>query len=342
MKIRSKAPLRIGLAGGGTDVSPYSDLYNGAILNATIDLYAYCTIIPRHDNRIIFKTLDSENETAHQAINKLKIDGNLDLQKGIYNRIVKEFNNNLPLSFEMTTSIDVPSGSGLGSSSTLAVAIIGAYVEWLKIPLGKYEIAQLAYQIEREDLKMTGGKQDQYAATFGGFNFMEFLADNKVIVNPLQLKKEVIDELNLNLLLYFTSTRRKSALIIDEQVKNTQSKNIVAIEAMHQIKKQAFDMKEALLKLQLDQIGHILDASWESKKKMAKGISNNSINTIYNKVKKAGVIGGKISGAGGGGFMILYCSDESKYAVKQTLRTFDGNITHFQFTTEGVTSWTID
>ncbi len=342
MKIRSKAPLRIGLAGGGTDVSPYSDLYNGAILNATINLYAYCTIIPTNNNSIKFNALDDHIIKSFNSNLTLSTDNDgLVLQKGVYNRIVKDFNLD-PLSFEMITSIDVPSGSGLGSSSTLVVAIIGAFVEWFNLPLGEYDIAKLAFSIEREDLNMAGGKQDQYAATFGGFNFMEFYENDKVVVNPLSLKQETIDELELNLVLYYTSTRRESANIIDEQVTNTKEKNTHAIEATHQIKAHAFSMKDLLLKRQLDDLGILLNKNWESKKKMAKAITNQQIDTIYNAAIDAGATGGKISGAGGGGFMILYCPDKAKYDVIQTLRTFGGEVKNFQFTKEGVKHWTIN
>lgn len=340
MKIRCKAPLRIGLAGGGTDVSPYSDLHQGAILNATINLYAYCTITPTQNNTIILKSNDTGETLSFKSSEHLPINGKLDLQKGVINRLKKDYNLS-NLSFELITNMDVPSGSGLGSSSTLVVAIIGAFVEWLKLPLGEYDIAKLAWSIEREDLNMKGGKQDQYAATFGGFNFMEFLQNDKVIINPIRLKSEVINELQLNLILYYSRSRRKSSNIIEEQIKNTVSKEVKAIEAMHQIKKQAFEMKEALIKGDLNRIGEILDNGWMSKKNMASSISNKTIDTIYKAVKNAGATGGKVSGAGGGGFMIFYVTDEHKQKVLETLRTFGGDIKNYQFVNAGVTNWSI-
>ncbi|MSP69232.1 MAG: dehydrogenase, partial [Bacteroidetes bacterium] len=204
MMIKSKAPLRLGLAGGGTDVSPYSDLYGGAILNATISSYAYATIEPTNNGKIIFVSGSTANEREYDATNELPIDDRaFELQCGVYNRIIRQFTKK-PLSFKMTTWIDAPQGSGLGTSSTLVVAIIGAFVEWLKLPLGNYDIAHMAFEIERIEMKMAGGKQDQYAATFGGVNFLEFLANDKVIVNPLMIKPDVMNELEMNLLLYFT------------------------------------------------------------------------------------------------------------------------------------------
>ena len=178
MIIRSKAPLRLGLAGGGSDVSPFSDLYGGAILNATINKFAYATLIPRTDGKIILNSVDTKKLVTLSSTEALKPDGTLDLIKCIYNRIVKDFTFT-PLSFELITHVDAPPGSGLGSSSTLVIAILGAFSEWLKLPLGEYDLANLAYQIERIDLKMAGGKQDQYAATFGVLISWNFIRTKK-------------------------------------------------------------------------------------------------------------------------------------------------------------------
>lgn len=203
MIIRSKAPLRLGLAGGGSDVSPYSDLYGGLILNATINLYAHCTIEETQNGKIEIIATDIGQAAIFESLPVLPVDGTLNLHKGVYNRIVKDFRVPVP-SCRITTYSDAPPGSGLGSSSTMVVAIVKAFVEWLNLPLGDYEIARLAYEIERKDLALSGGKQDQYAATFGGFNFMEFLKDDHVIVNPLRIKKWVVDELEASILLYYT------------------------------------------------------------------------------------------------------------------------------------------
>ena len=341
MIIRSKAPFRLGLAGGGTDVSPYSDEFGGAILNATVNLYAYTTIIPRTDGKIILRATNLKQEFEFDSSTKLEINGDLSLQKGVYNRIVKEFTKK-PLSFELTTTMDVSSGSGLGTSSTLVVSILGAFVEWLKLPLGEYDIAQLAFSIEREDLKMQGGKQDQYAATFGGVNFMEFYQNNKVIVNPLRIKKEWLNELEFNILLFYTQTSRESSKIIDTQAKNVLTKQDKPIKAMHLVKEQAFLMKEVLLRGDLNKIGAILHTSWENKKQMAVGISNSAIDTIYSAARKAGAIGGKMSGAGGGGFMIFYVNDAKKQSVLTALNQFKGEVRKFEFCEDGLTTWTVN
>lgn len=340
MIYRSKAPLRIGLAGGGTDVSPYSDEYGGAILNATVSLSAYASIEPLAENTIIVEALDRNEAEQYDWAATLPINGTLDLLKGVYNRIHSMYS--LPATgFRLSTFVDAPAGSGLGTSSTLVVAILGAFVEMLKLPLGDYDIAHLAYQIEREDLQLAGGKQDQYAATFGGVNFMEFNGEDNVIVNPLRIRPEYLHELGNNLVLYFTATSRESAHIIKEQVKNVHNKDATSIEAMHQLKLQAKMMKEALLKGRLNEIGEILDFGFEQKRKMAHNISNSTIEAIYEAAKKAGATGGKISGAGGGGFMIFYCPNNTRYAVIDTLKTFGGEIKNYSFTKYGLTTWTI-
>ncbi len=340
MIIRSKAPLRIGLAGGGTDVSPYSDIYGGAILNATIDLYAYASLEPLNNGKIEF-VIDGTDKTLNvNAEKKLQLVSGFELFIGVYNRIIKQFNIE-PLSFRLTSYIEAPQGSGLGTSSTIVVSLIGVFVEWLKLPLGKYDIAHLAYEIERIDLQMAGGRQDQYAATFGGINYLEFSANDKVIVNPLQLKPEVINELEFNLLLYFTATQRLSATIINEQVKNVNNKNVKSVEAMHNLKEQAHQMKDALLKGELNQIGEILHFGWQNKKQMANSISNILIDTIYAKAIETGATGGKISGAGGGGFMFFYCPAVTKIKVAKAIEQLGGNVQAFKFTQQGLVTWSI-
>lgn len=338
MIYRSRAPLRIGLAGGGTDVSPYSDQFGGAILNATISHYAHAVIEPNKKG-IVIQAMDRKEEQCLDCEDSLPINGTLDLHKGVFNRIQKDFG--IPnKNFCLTTYVDAPAGSGLGTSSTLMVAIIGAFTEMLKLPLGEYDIAHYAYEIERKDLQLAGGKQDQYAATFGGVNFMEFYEDDKVIVNPLRIRNEYLHELENNLVLYFTSTSRESATIIKEQQKNVLQKNEKSIEAMHQLKEQAKRMKEALLRGKLNEIGEILDFGFQQKRNMAHNISNNAIEEIYEAAKKAGATGGKISGAGGGGFMTFYCPLNTRYKVMETLNSFGGQVKPYQFTKQGLITWT--
>jgi D-glycero-alpha-D-manno-heptose-7-phosphate kinase len=345
MIYRSKAPLRIGLAGGGTDVSPYSDLYGGAILNATLSLYAHASIEQSEESGIRFTSIDQQEDERVDpeiiGLNKdLSVSGKLILLKGVYNRIQKDYNMSMK-NFRLSTFVDAPAGSGLGTSSTLVVAIIGAFAEMLRLPLGEYDIAHYAYEIERKDLGLAGGKQDQYAATFGGVNYMEFYDEDKVIVNPLRIKQQYLFELENNLLLYYTSKSRESAKIIQQQADNVISQKETSIEAMHQLKLQAQMMKEALLKGRLNEIGEILDFGFQQKRKMATGISNDLMDEIYETAKQAGATGGKISGAGGGGFMIFYCPGNTKYNVAKNLERFGGVQRNYQFVEHGLTTWTI-
>lgn len=340
MIIRSKAPLRLGLAGGGTDVSPYADLHGGSILNATINMFAYTTIIPKNDGKIHLEAQDINAFEDLEATTYLEPTGTLALLKGVYNRMVKDFIKK-PLSFEMYTSVDAPPGSGLGSSSTLVVSIIGAFAEWCNIPLGEYDIAHLAYEIERIDLGLNGGRQDQYAATFGGFNFMEFYAKDKVIVNPLRIKQKYAAELENNLVLFYMGTNRESAGIIDQQTANISKNNIDAIEATHRLKNQSVKMKEVILMGNMNAIGEVMHYGWESKKMMASGITNPEIDAIYETAMQNGATGGKISGAGGGGFFFFYCPSVSRMGLITSLEKFGVKPQNYSFTKTGLYTYTL-
>lgn len=343
MIYRSKAPFRLGIAGGGTDVSPYSDLYGGAILNVTINLYAHASIRPLDNGRIRLIHINNNTLEEFDAVGELPLEGELLLQRGIYNSVVRKYNNGQPLSFELITDIDVPSGSGLGTSSTLVVAILGAFAEWLKLPLGRYDLAYYAYEIERIDLKMAGGKQDQYAATFGGVNFMEFLAEGRVIVNPLRINDAILQEWAMNTILFFTDRCRSSSAIILEQSENVKNRKEDSLEAMHNVKREAYRMKNCLLRDELWELGKALNTSWESKKKMARHISNEIIDKIYDTAMNNGAIGGKISGAGGGGFMFFYCPGNACYSVSKALAALNiGKIYRFEFCKKGLITWTVE
>ena len=338
MIVRSKAPLRIGIAGGGTDVSPYSDEYGGCVLNATIDLFTYCSIIPTNNNVIKFSATDRKEYFSTESKSKLIIDENLPIHKGIYNRIVKDFNLK-PLSFEMTTYSDAPAGSGLGTSSTLVVCIIKAFVEWFNLPLDDYEIAQLAFQIERIDLNFSGGKQDQYAATFGGFNFMEFNKNNNVIVNPLRIKTDIINELEISTLLFFTGVSRSSSKIIKHQSDSLSNND--RLKAMHEIKQMTLTTKEAILKGNFKILYDTFKEAWEAKKKTSILISNKGIDEVYNAALDSGAYCGKISGAGGGGFMLFFIDPLRKNEIIERLSLFQGYFIKVKYNSQGVQSWTI-
>ncbi len=339
MIIRSKAPLRLGLAGGGTDVAPYSDLFGGAVLNTTINLYAYASLIPRKDGKIRINLINRSKSLEFDSKPNLPFNNEANIPIGVYNKIVSDYTGKA-LSFDLSLFVDAPPGSGLGTSSTLLVTVLGAFAEWQKIPFGEYDFAKLAWEIERIDLGMDGGKQDQYAATFGGFNYMEFNNGN-VIVNPLRIKPAMMDELSHNLLLYYTGTSRLSSRIIAEQAANVDKKLDKPIEAMHKLKEQAKLMKDIILTGDLNEIGNILDFGWKYKKEMAGGISNKKIDEIYDTAMKNGATGGKISGAGGGGYMVFYCPGTNRYSVAEALKSFKGNIEPYEFTEKGLSTWTI-
>ena len=343
MLIRSRAPLRLGLAGGGTDVSPYCDEFGGAVLNATIDYYAYAALEPLETGEVEFVSADQGQSALYPASPVIESDGRLDLFKAVYNHVVRNYNHGHPLSLRMSTRVDVPAGSGLGSSSTLVVAMLAAYVEWLNLPLGDYELAHTAFVIEREEAGLKGGKQDQYAAAFGGFNFMEFGRDGRVLVNPLRVKEWVVSELEASLLLYFTGNSRASAEIIQEQSQNVRDRNTAALEAMHSIKEEAFRMKECLLRGDFKTLHTVLRGSWESKKRMATLITNEHIERLYACALQAGAHCAKISGAGGGGFMMFLTDPIHKDEVAAALAAqHEGGIAYgCHFTAGGAQAWRV-
>jgi len=338
--VRARAPLRLGFAGGGTDVSPYSDEFGGLVLNATINRYAYATIASGQDNTIELAAADNAVYWSGAAAPSLALVKGLELHVGVYNRVVRDYNNSRPLAIQVTTHSEAPPGSGLGSSSTLIVALLHAFVEYLQIPLGEYEIAHLAYEIERIDLALAGGKQDQYAAAFGGFNFMEFHQD-RVIVNPLRIKQSVLAELESALVLFYTGVSRESAKIIQEQKNSVKSGNMSSVEAMHSVKQEALRMKEAILRGDFESFAESMRLSWESKKKMANSISNVNIDAVYDAAIAAGAKAGKVSGAGGGGFMMFIVDPTKRPDVIRALEQFNGQTFSCHFTKNGAYSWRV-
>jgi D-glycero-alpha-D-manno-heptose-7-phosphate kinase len=338
---RARAPLRIGLAGGGTDVSPYCDDYGGAVLNITINRFAYATIIPRDDDRVSFIANDLDQKDDLPLAENYPTDKGLRLHRGLYNRVVKDYNGGQPIPLTLITSVDCPHGSGLGASSTLMVAMVAAFRKYLNLPLGEYDVAHLAYEVERIDVGMLGGRQDQYAATFGGINFIEFASNDRVIVNPLQLKPAVFHELEARMLLYFTGISRYSGEIIEHQVSAMGNKLERPLEALHQLKRDALEMKAALLRGEIESIGTILNRSWQSKKATASHVTSPHIDKIYEKALANGAIAGKISGAGGGGFMMLLIEPTRREKLIKALRGDDGEVYTAGFNQYGATSWRI-
>lgn len=321
-------------------MSPYSDMYGGLVLNATINLYAYCMIEEFDGDMITVKAFDTHCHKSYPVTECLELDGDACLIKGVYNRVMRDFGFEAR-PFSITTYSDAPAGSGLGTSSSMVVCVLKAFVEWMNLPLGDYEISRLAYEIEREDLGLSGGKQDQYAAAFGGFNYMEFLPNDMVIVNPLKIKRWIIDELEASMLLYFTGRSRSSAAIIEEQKKNTLEGAPDAIEAMHKIKQSAKNMKLAVLKGDIEGFASLIREGWENKKRMANQVTNPAIQKAMDTALSAGAKAGKVSGAGGGGFIMFVVNPTCKKEVEEALRQLGGFVMPFQFSEGGAHGWKI-
>ena len=349
MIIRSKAPLRLGFAGGGTDLESYSNVYGGATFSAALSMFAYCTIIPTDTGRIQIYSADNKNNLETDSIPVLPIEGdNLILHRGVYNRIVKDFNGGKPLSFIMSTSNDAPVGSGLGTSSTMIVAILEAFRRWLNIHLDSYDMAQLAYDIERNDLGLAGGKQDQYSAVFGGFNLIEFNKDKSVVVHPLELTKGILNELECSLLLFYGGKSRKSAHqqlelaknIIHHQIRRTKNKENDAIFALDFLKENAYSMRDCVIKADHLGFADCLRKGWEYKKKTSDIISNPEIEQTIDLAMRNGAEAVKVSGAGGGGFLLLYCNPVNRQKLIDGLKAFpDGAVFSVKFNESGVESW---
>lgn len=339
--VRARAPLRLGLAGGGTDVAPYCDLYGGCVLNATIDRYAYAVIKPLNEPYVRFAATDQQIEKIKAISDPLELNGKLDLHKAVYNLIIQNFNGGEPIPLELSTFCDAPVGSGLGSSSTLVVVMIRAFAELLNLPLDDYTIAQLAYRVERVDCSLQGGRQDQYSATFGGFNYMEFYANERTVINSLRIKNWIICELEACLVLFYTGVSRESTKIIADQSANVKSGLTDAVEAMHGIKREALVMKECLLKGDFEGIVNSMLHGWENKKRSAKTVSNSHIEEIYNAAIDAGALAGKVSGAGGGGFMIFFVPPVKRMDVIRTLSRFQGQVSNCHFTKHGTQAWKV-
>ncbi len=336
MVIRSKAPLRISFAGGGTDIKPYMDEYGGCVLSATIDKCAYGSLRVRDDQAIRVESLDYDIVAKYNLDFNLAYDGELDLVKAVVNNL----NGYSKQGLDFFIHSDAPPGSGLGSSSTMVVALIGLLKHYHRLPLTDYEMAQIAYQIERGDLKIAGGMQDQYAAVFGGFNFIEFTR-NAVIVNPLRIQQATVNELEYRLLLVYTGRTRLSSNIIKSQVDSYEKKEETVIDAMAEIKSLAIEMKNALLQARLAEFGHLLHEAWLHKQKMAQNITNSEIDTLYAKAREKGAMGGKILGAGGGGYLLLFCEFGKKHIVAEEMERLGAQAVDFHFVDHGLQTWEV-
>ncbi|HZY69792.1 MAG TPA: GHMP kinase [Thermoplasmata archaeon] len=340
---RSRAPLRVSFAGGGTDVSPYPEEKGGAVLNCTIDKFAYATLKVFVDgqHQTTVRSLDYDVSVHYEKPEDLVYNGELDLVKAAV-RVLRpgEHDGRAKDSLELFLHSDAPPGTGLGSSSTMAVALVGAFQKYLREPWTQYEVAELAYRIERDELGIKGGRQDQYAAAFGGFNFIEFTG-RQTIVNPLKIPSDVLNELAYRLLLTYTGTSRYSNDIIERQQRSYADRRSDTVTALDATKQLALDMKNELLRGNIDEMGRLLDKGWELKKQFTDGISNPHIDSFYTKAREAGALGGKLVGAGGGGYLLLFCDFERRANVARAVHDAGGDVVDFTLTTDGVQSWPV-
>jgi D-glycero-alpha-D-manno-heptose-7-phosphate kinase len=337
--IRARAPLRLGLAGGGSDLSPYCDAHGGLVLNATIDRYAYAVLRLLDTPEVRFAATDKGESDALPLAHNCELNGTLNLHKAVYNEIVRHHNGGRPIAVELSTFCDAPAGSGLGSSSTLVVVMLKAFAELLNLALDDYALAHLAFRIERVDCALRGGRQDQFAAAFGGFNFMEFYAGERVVINPLRVRSWILCELEASLLLFFTNVSRESATIIAAQQANLAAGASDPLEAMHAIKREAVSMKEALLKGDFHAIVDSMRSGWDSKKRLAREVSNPQLDEVFAAALRAGALAGKASGAGGGGFMMFFVPPEQRMSVVRALERFEGRVSNCHFTKQGAQAW---
>ncbi|MBP6875921.1 MAG: GHMP kinase [Candidatus Eisenbacteria bacterium] len=335
---RAKAPLRISFCGGGTDVSPYPEERGGCVLSATIDKYAWASVAPRDGEEIDIASLDYDLRRRY-PLDRLDLDGKMDLPLGALAHF-RDLRGGLPGGAEVTLHCDAPPGSGLGSSSTVVATLVGCIAQWLGFALTPYEIAETTYKIERLDVRLSGGRQDQYAAAFGGFNFIEFLA-GQTIVNPLRIPRETVNELEYHLLLVYTGGTRVSARIVDTQMERYRRREPAAVGGLDRLKELTIELKNLLLRAQLDAFGRCLHEAWETKKSLAEAITNATIDELYAAARAAGALGGKILGAGGGGHLLIYCPIEKKSAIASALAGLGGRIVPFAFEERGLQTWRV-
>lgn len=331
---RSRAPLRISFAGGGTDVPPYPELFGGAVISTTIDRYAYVTIKNNFNKGIRIISQDYNLLEKLGIVSQKKINGKTSLIKAalIQAELTKE-------NIDIIIHSDSPPGSGLGSSSALSVSLIGCLAKYMKKKYSRNTFAKLAIDLERNLVGIKGGLQDQYAAAYGGFNFIEF--GKKVKVNQLNLKKSVIHELLASLILIDTGKTRLSGKILDKQIKNYEQQKSSTLQHLEKIKQLAFEVRDSILQGEISKIGKMMNSYWEHKKQLERNITSQKINELHKTIMKAGALGGKILGAGGGGHMIFLCDPEKRHHVIKAVDKTSAKIIKFNFDCSGLQTWMI-
>ncbi len=335
--LRAKAPLRVSFAGGGTDVSPFVEREGGCVVSATINRYVHGTLRARPAPSVSIQALDFGTSVEYDSRELTRYDGNFDLVKAAIARMCP----GEPVGLELFLHADVPPGSGLGSSSSLVVTLVALLKEFRGLRLSKHEIAEMAYQIERVEMGIRGGYQDQYAAAFGGFNFIEFSSEG-VRVSPLNLASDTVNELEANLLLAYTGAPRLSSNIIEDQVSRYERSEQASIRSLRQLKALAVEVRDALLAGRLQDFGELLHAEWQTKQQLSPRIGTGRLNEVYDAARASGALGGKGAGAGGGGFVVVYCPFDRRHRIAEQLRAMGCAVFDMAFSGEGVQTWTVD
>lgn len=331
---RSKAPARITFGGGGSDLTHFFTSHDGAVINAAISLYSHSTLMKRNDNKIFIRSIDLKKEWEIDGLEQaLDLD---DKDFGLFKSILKAIRPDF--GFELDIFTEFPKGSGLGGSSVVSAAILGCFNEFRSDKWDNHEIAELAFQAERLHMNIAGGWQDQYATVFGGFNFMEFNKSKNNIHN-LKIQKKIMLEMEENFLLYELPKKRS----IDGNAIHKNQKSSMKSEAVQSKVKEAvslcYFMKDQLLRGQLKSFGESLDKAWGLKRQFSNKISNSEIDKIYEYARKSGALGGKLLGAGGGGYFLFYVEPLKKYAFINSMNKKKMAPTKFSFESDGVTSW---
>jgi D-glycero-alpha-D-manno-heptose-7-phosphate kinase len=309
-----RSPVRISFGGGGTDLPAYYEQYGGAVVSATINKYFYTILGRRLDQQIQIISSDLRVCENWRDFSSVDIEGSsLEIPVAVLKHLNRE------LCVDLFLASEIPPGTGLGSSASVCVNVLKTLASYFQIGLSKYELAERAFYVTREVLKRHAGKQDEYAASFGGLNFLEFLPDGGVRVEPLELAPGLLAEFETSLLLFFTGAARHSWGILVEQEHSTRAREREPLEALHRIKHLAYRMREALSAGDLPGFAAMLDESWQAKKRVSAKISNQRIDMLYELARANGAEGGKITGAGGGGFLLLYCPPAKQEGVRRAL-----------------------
>ena len=335
MIIRSKAPFRVSFGGGGTDMAPFCIEHGGCVISTTIDRHVYITLKPRVDKNIHVFSINL-NKDFEFKIGDRDYSTEFELFKGIINVLEVEDG------FDIIVYSELPAGSGMGGSSSLSVALIGALNRYYNLELSKHAIAQKAYDIERIELEQKGGYQDQFAAVYGGLNFMEFKKDINII--PINASEDMINELQFRLILCYVGGSHFSSDIQDEVLQGYEIEKKSFIDSMQDLKDVAHSMRNIVESNdlnRLDEFGKLLHKGWLAKKSLSDKISNKNIENFYLTSRKLGVLGGKLLGAGGGGHLLLFSEPNQKPIIMRELEKIGGKIVNFHFNPKGLEVWEI-